>query len=176
ARAVERGVQSFAVVRRGPRRRDDCARARCVPGQRAARAGRAGARARERVVPARVSARSGSGGGSDGVARRPPGRGRCRALGSNEVAWQRESGSRRACFRTGSTSTRFGVVTMTITLNGKAHEVNERSTLAELLSQLGHSNGFAVARNREFVPRVEYARTTLEPGDDVEVLSPQQGG
>jgi sulfur carrier protein len=65
---------------------------------------------------------------------------------------------------------------MTITLNGEPHALQGRVTLAELLSRLGYTSGFAVALNREFVPRSDYASTEVRPGDELEVLTPRQGG
>jgi sulfur carrier protein len=67
-------------------------------------------------------------------------------------------------------------MTMTITLNGKPHPLDDRIRLDELLASLGFTSGFAVALNREFVPRSEYGRTSLQAGDELEVLTPRQGG
>ena len=63
-----------------------------------------------------------------------------------------------------------------IVLNGQPHPVATPLTLADLLAGLGYTSGFAVAINRAFVPRSEYAETTLRTGDEVEVLTPRQGG
>jgi sulfur carrier protein len=65
---------------------------------------------------------------------------------------------------------------MTILLNGQPHSLADSVTLAELLAGLGYATGFAVAVNREFVPRSRYVETTVRPGDEVEVLTPRQGG
>ena len=65
---------------------------------------------------------------------------------------------------------------MTITLNGRPEALESPTTLAALLERLGYVSGFAVALNREFVPRGEYERTRIAPGDELEVLAARQGG
>jgi sulfur carrier protein len=65
---------------------------------------------------------------------------------------------------------------LTILLNGRPHAAPDAVTLAALLAGLGYTGGFAVAVNREFVPRSQYAETSVRPGDEVEVLTARQGG
>lgn len=66
---------------------------------------------------------------------------------------------------------------MNITVNGKAKEIKEALTLANLLTQLEYdATGVAVALNEEFVPRGRYPDITLKDDDALEVVAPRQGG
>ncbi|MCU6481622.1 sulfur carrier protein ThiS [Arthrobacter sp. A2-55] len=77
----------------------------------------------------------------------------------------------------------------TIQLNGAARPLAEGTTVAHLVTAVtgrailasgqpadGGRLGVAVARNQNIVPRSQWAGTTLEPGDDVEVVTAVQGG
>lgn len=67
--------------------------------------------------------------------------------------------------------------TSTITLNGEPRELAAPTTVADLLAACGYTTGkVAVARNGEFVARSRYAATPVNPGDDIEVVAPMQGG
>ncbi|MGE0072754.1 MAG: sulfur carrier protein ThiS [Thiomonas sp.] len=52
------------------------------------------------------------------------------------------------------------------------------ATLAELLRAQGYdvSHAMACAVNRQFVPRADWAQRALQPGDEIEVVSPVVGG
>ncbi len=66
---------------------------------------------------------------------------------------------------------------MKIRVNGSEMDISANLTIAALLAQLGYTPGAcAVARNLEFVPRSEYANTTLGEDDDIEIVLPRQGG
>ena len=68
---------------------------------------------------------------------------------------------------------------MNLTVNGQEREVADGVTVADLVRELGRDPdrpGVAVARNREVVRRADWADTTLEAGDRVEVLNAVQGG
>lgn len=66
---------------------------------------------------------------------------------------------------------------MRIEVNGSAREVPPATTLAALLGVLGlRAESVAVERNGRLVPRTEHARTTLEEGDRVEVVTLVGGG
>jgi len=69
--------------------------------------------------------------------------------------------------------------TIELTLNGQAY-TTEATHLAPFLQQLEDSgnikSGYAVAINRNFVPKIQYADVALNTGDDIEILSPMQGG
>ena len=65
---------------------------------------------------------------------------------------------------------------MHIIVNGKPHTA-ETPALIDLLQTLGYTGDFfAVAVNRTVVPRTQYAATVLHEGNEVEILSPMQGG
>ncbi|MBV8850195.1 MAG: sulfur carrier protein ThiS [Methylobacteriaceae bacterium] len=65
---------------------------------------------------------------------------------------------------------------MQISVNGKPCEVRAE-TLAALLTELEYEDAVvATARNRDFVRRRDRAETTLAEGDEIEILTPRQGG
>jgi sulfur carrier protein len=66
---------------------------------------------------------------------------------------------------------------MTILINGKSQEIADDQTIADLLDSLGYSEKkVAVARNQAFVPKSKHATTSIEPGDDIEIVAPMPGG
>lgn len=66
---------------------------------------------------------------------------------------------------------------MNILLNGEQKEIGDGSSVKTLLSEMENTNNFfAVALNREFIPRKNYEKTLLKPMDEVEVVSPHPGG
>ncbi|AQA17736.1 thiamine biosynthesis protein ThiS [Halioglobus japonicus] len=67
--------------------------------------------------------------------------------------------------------------TIQIQINGEARQVSGPQPLSELLAQLPDlPANFAVAVNENFVPRPAYPDTTIEAGDQLELLVPMQGG
>ena len=66
---------------------------------------------------------------------------------------------------------------MNITINGEAKQVDDGATIAALLQSLDlDARHLAVERNLELVPRAEHARTTLQAGDRLEVVTLVGGG
>ena len=66
---------------------------------------------------------------------------------------------------------------MIITINGQKKKFAAEIDIASVLKEEGYDGKLlAVARNGEFVPRVAYANTNLEEGDELEILAPMQGG
>lgn len=66
---------------------------------------------------------------------------------------------------------------ITIYLNNHHISWNESDNLTQLLMQQGYEgNYFAVALNRQFIPRTQYAATKLVANDAVEIIMPMQGG
>jgi len=66
---------------------------------------------------------------------------------------------------------------MQIRVNGEAHALRERATVADLLLALGHAGKrIAVERNGEIVPRSRHASTELAPDDRVEIVVAVGGG
>ena len=64
-----------------------------------------------------------------------------------------------------------------IVVNGAASPVAAGATVADLVSSWCASpDGIAVARNREVVPRSEWATTRLSPRDVVEIVTAAAGG
>lgn len=65
---------------------------------------------------------------------------------------------------------------MKITVNGKDMQTTAR-TVAELVQSLGYEGDyFAVAQNMTSLPRSRFTETPLHENDDIEILTPMQGG
>ncbi|GMU39382.1 MAG: thiamine biosynthesis protein ThiS [Chloroflexota bacterium] len=65
--------------------------------------------------------------------------------------------------------------TVRVTVNGEPREFKSGTSVDDLVSPaLGR--GVAVARNGEVVHRSDWATTHVEPGDEVEIVRPIQGG
>lgn len=67
-------------------------------------------------------------------------------------------------------------MTMNILINDKPFALADGATLTDALAALAATPPFAVAMNREFVPRSAYAARALQPGDRIEVIRPVTGG
>ena len=66
---------------------------------------------------------------------------------------------------------------MKLRINGKEKNLENVGTVAEVAKALGYEgNFFAVALNRACVPRANYAATAINENDEIEILSPMQGG
>jgi sulfur carrier protein len=67
---------------------------------------------------------------------------------------------------------------MTVRINGEPHEVNDATTIADVVRSLVEraERGVAVALDGDVVPRSEWEATTLRDGAHVEVLRAVQGG
>lgn len=64
-----------------------------------------------------------------------------------------------------------------LTINGEPHSAPAALPLQALLDSLDDlPKAFAIAVNAAFVPRSAYADTTIDEGDQVELLVPMQGG
>jgi sulfur carrier protein len=64
-----------------------------------------------------------------------------------------------------------------VVVNGEAHVVVVGATVADLVTRwCGSPAGIAVARNREVVPRSEWATTALSARDVVEIVTAAAGG
>jgi sulfur carrier protein len=65
---------------------------------------------------------------------------------------------------------------MRVTVNGRKAEVVARD-LAALLDEMEYEfTQLAIAVNYQVVPRARWAQTALHPGDEIEILTPRQGG
>lgn len=66
---------------------------------------------------------------------------------------------------------------MTLLINGEAREFSDGLSVAALVAQLGmKSDRVAVELNREIVPRSQWETTTLNTGDQLEVVHFVGGG
>jgi sulfur carrier protein len=65
---------------------------------------------------------------------------------------------------------------MRVTVNGEAREISSRSIDA-LLAELDYEGTyFAVALNYDVLPKSRWAETALKSGDEIEIITPRQGG
>jgi sulfur carrier protein len=65
---------------------------------------------------------------------------------------------------------------MRVTVNGETREissVNVDALLGELEYEGTH---FAIALNYDVVPKSRWAETQLKAGDEIEIITPRQGG
>ena len=66
---------------------------------------------------------------------------------------------------------------MQVVVNGTSHELDSRATVAQLLDKLELAPiRVAVELNEELVPRKEFDRTGLRPGDRLEIVTFVGGG
>ena len=65
---------------------------------------------------------------------------------------------------------------MRVTVNGEQREISSVSVDA-LLGELDYAGThFAIAVNYDVVPRMRWAETQLKAGDEIEIITPRQGG
>ena len=65
---------------------------------------------------------------------------------------------------------------MRVIINGQAREVSSRS-LDALLGELEYEGThFAIALNYDVLPKSRWAETALNNGDEIEIITPRQGG
>lgn len=67
-------------------------------------------------------------------------------------------------------------MTIDVLINDKPFALPESATLVDALAALNAVPPFAVAVNREFVPRSAYAARALQSQDRIEVIRPVTGG
>jgi sulfur carrier protein len=66
---------------------------------------------------------------------------------------------------------------MSVAVNGLPHDLDDGTTVAELVALLGAPRtGVAVAIDRDVVPRSAWEETVISDGARVEVLNAVQGG
>jgi sulfur carrier protein len=66
---------------------------------------------------------------------------------------------------------------MLLRVNGKERRIEKAATLQDVIAALGYEGDFfAVALNRACIPRGHYGTTPVQEQDDIEILSPMQGG
>jgi sulfur carrier protein len=65
---------------------------------------------------------------------------------------------------------------MRVTVNGEQREISAARVDA-LLSELEYEGThFAIALNYDVVPKSRWAETQLNAGDEIEIITPRQGG
>jgi len=65
---------------------------------------------------------------------------------------------------------------MRVTVNGEPREISSVSVDA-LLAELDYEGShFAVAVNYDVLPKSRWAETKLKTGDEIEIITPRQGG
>jgi len=65
---------------------------------------------------------------------------------------------------------------MRVTVNGEQRDISA-SHVDALLSELDYEGThFAIALNYDVLPRSRWAETPLRPGDEIEIITPRQGG
>jgi sulfur carrier protein len=65
---------------------------------------------------------------------------------------------------------------MRVTVNGEEREIASLSVDA-LLSELDYEGThFAIALNFDVVPKSHWAETPIKSGDEIEIITPRQGG
>jgi len=65
---------------------------------------------------------------------------------------------------------------MRVIINGEAREIASMS-VAALLSELDYEGThFAIAVNYDVLPKSRWAETQLKAGDEIEIITPRQGG
>ncbi len=65
---------------------------------------------------------------------------------------------------------------MRVTVNGESREISSANVDA-LLGELEYEGThFAIALNFDVVPKSRWAETRLKAGDEIEIITPRQGG
>lgn len=63
---------------------------------------------------------------------------------------------------------------ITISVNGTKTTLRIDAPLIQALKEL--EPPFAVALNKKFIPQSQYEKVTLQDGDNIEIVTPMQGG
>src|SRR5258708_40179220 len=65
---------------------------------------------------------------------------------------------------------------MRVTVNGEQREVSSASVDALLSEHEYEGTHFAIALNFDVLPKSKWAETRLNSGDEIEIITPRQGG
>jgi len=65
---------------------------------------------------------------------------------------------------------------MRVTVNGEPREIASASVDALLGELEFEGTHFAIALNYDVVPKSRWAATALKSGDEIEIITPRQGG
>ena len=65
---------------------------------------------------------------------------------------------------------------MRVTVNGEPREI-ESASVDALLGELEYEGThFAIAVNYDVLPKSKWAQTPIKTGDEIEIITPRQGG
>ena len=65
---------------------------------------------------------------------------------------------------------------MRVIVNGEQREISSRSVDALLAELEYEGTHFAIALNYDVLPKSRWAETSLKSGDEIEIITPRQGG
>jgi sulfur carrier protein len=65
---------------------------------------------------------------------------------------------------------------MRVTINGEAREISASSVDALLRELEYEGTHFAIALNYDVLPKSRWAETPIKTGDEIEIITPRQGG
>ena len=65
---------------------------------------------------------------------------------------------------------------MRVTVNGEALEIASERVDALLVELEYEGTHFAIAVNYDVLPKSRWAETVLKSGDEIEIITPRQGG
>ena len=66
---------------------------------------------------------------------------------------------------------------MILLVNGEKREIKEGANILEVIDSLeNRTEFFAVALNKNFIPKTQYAEVNLKENDQLEVVTPHPGG
>ena len=65
---------------------------------------------------------------------------------------------------------------MRVIVNGEAREISSQSVDALLTELEYEGTHFAVAVNYDVLPKSRWAETPIKSGDEIEIITPRQGG
>ena len=65
---------------------------------------------------------------------------------------------------------------MRVTVNGEQREITSHSVDALLAELEYEGTHFAIALNYDVLPKSRWAETPLRAGDEIEIITPRQGG
>ena len=66
---------------------------------------------------------------------------------------------------------------MILLINGEKRDIKEGANILEVIDALKNKTEFfAVALNKNFIPKTQYAKVNLKENDQLEVVTPHPGG
>jgi len=66
---------------------------------------------------------------------------------------------------------------MILLVNGEKREIKEGANILAVIDSLENKTEFfAVALNKNFIPKTQYAKVNLKENDQLEVVTPHPGG